>query len=202
MSIKRFNGAGISGTKSIKVWDQTTTQNDYQSIATVIVPSGGQSNITFTNIPQNFTHLQLRMICQFSSVGDIDMQFNGDSTSGTYSYHLFYGQGSSAVANATANTNYGAYIGYGAVGTNVFFGAVVDIFDYTNTNKFKVARSLQGVDTNGSGGFAMLNSGMWSKAGTGANNSDPITSIKVYSKDAVNFQQFSQIALYGIKVAS
>ena len=201
MSIKRFNGAGISGTKSIKLWDQTTTQNDYQSIATVVVPSGGQSSITFSNIPQNFTHLQLRMVGQFNSTGDVDIQLNGDSTSGNYSYHLMYGSGSGNGATAlTTSTSYGMYAGYGNVGGNAFFAGVVDLLDYTNTAKSKVSRSFFGVDNSGSG-FAMLNSGLWYKAGSGV-NSDAITSIKIYSKDAVNFQQYSQVALYGIKVAS
>ena len=198
MSIKRFNGAGLSSTKSIKVWDQTTTQNDFQSIATVVVPSGGQANITFSNIPQNFTHLQLRIFGQFNSTGDLDLQFNGD-TSANYSYHLLYGQGSSPVSAYASSSANGAYAGYGSVGNNAFFGAIVDILDYTNVNKNKVTRSLHGVD-NVTGGFAMLNSGLWFKAGTGV-NSDAITSVKVYSKDAVNFQQNSQVALYGIKVA-
>ena len=36
--------------------------NDFESIATVSVGSGGAANVEFTSIPATFTHLQIRAI--------------------------------------------------------------------------------------------------------------------------------------------
>jgi hypothetical protein len=54
-------------------------------------------------------------------------------------------------------------------------------------------RGLVGNDFNGSGEI-QLSSSLWQ-------NTNAITSIKIYGSDQ-NFGQYSQIALYGIKVAS
>ena len=194
MSIKRFNGAGIYGSKSNKAWDQTTTLNDFQSIATVIVPSGGQASVTFSNIPQNFTHLQVRSIQQESSgsgTPSSSMQFNSD-TGNNYSYHVLYGTGAgSGGAAAIASTNQ-AYIGNSSTTANIFADNTVDILDYSNTNKYKTLRSLSGVDYNGSG-FVALTSSLWS-------NTAAISSITILP--SAGWGQYSTFALYGIKVAS
>ena len=205
MALKHLNNAGIYGSKSTKLWDQTTVQNDFQSIATVVVPSGYNSNvITISNIPQNFTHLQLRLIGQTNratyGLDDVYFRYNGD-TGNNYTNHGFYGDGGSATAFAPYGTTTGPYLG-GALGTttgNNFGAVILDILDYTNYSKNRTIRAFGGQDTNGTisgyGGRIHLSSGLW------MNTTNPINSITIVGVSG-NFTQYTQAALYGIKAAS
>jgi len=161
----------------------------YDSLATVTVGASAVSSIYFAGIPSGYKHLQIRSITRFDTSGEVDLRFNSDSGS-NYSYHRIYGQGTSAVAETAANTAY-ATVGYSVTATNIFSGAVIDILDYANVNKFKTVRSLNGTDTNG-GGLILLDSTCW-------RSTDAINSITAFSKDSRNFQQYSQFSLYGIK---
>jgi len=163
----------------------------YESIATVTVGAGGSSSISFSSIPSTFKHLQVRGLVQLANgSGELDFRFNGD-TGSNYSYHRIYGNGASVVAEAGVSTSQ-ATVGYYLSATNVFNGIVVDILDYANTNKNTTTRSLNGMDTNGSG-LILFDSSLW-------RNTAAITSIEVFSKDAGRpLTQYSQFALYGIK---
>lgn len=163
--------------------------NSFESIATVTVGAGGQSSISFSSIPSTYKHLQIRGIVNIGA--DINIRFNGDTTS-NYAFHFMYGAGSTPVSSGSTTQNYG-YLGYGNFGGSTAFTCVVaDILDSSNTNKNKTVRSLTGVDGNTTGGGVMLASSLWQ-------SSSAVSSITLYSKDSVNFGQYSQFALYGIK---
>lgn len=169
----------------------------FESIATVTVGSGGSSSITFSSISSSYSHLQLRMIARDSrNVGNLSnlyMTFNSDSGS-NYARHELYGDGSSAGAGA-ATSQTSIYFGNctsATIAANIFTGVIVDILDYTNTNKYKTIRSLSGGDYNG-GGVIALNSGLWM-------STNAITSITITPLVA-NITQYSHFALYGIKSA-
>lgn len=166
----------------------------YESIATVTVESGGAANVEFTSIPSTYQHLQIRGIVRESTGGydQLYVQLNAD-TGNNYSKHALYGDGSAVTATGNATQN---HISVAAIpGSNqtssVFAGGVIDILDYKDTNKYKTIRSLAGVDVNG-GGYAWFSSGLWQ-------NTNAVTSIKLYSSSAVNLAQYSSFALYGIK---
>jgi hypothetical protein len=165
------------------------------ALGSVTVPSGGLSSITFSAIPQTYTHLQIRFISRDSrSVSGVnspmEMQFNGD-TGNNYARHDIYGDGSSAGAEAAASTNAIWMNSSGnANASNMFGGGVIDILDYTNANKNKTSRALSGGDYNGAG-FLMLSSGVWM-------NTSPITSITFFGYTAP-FLQYSNFSLYGIR---
>jgi hypothetical protein len=74
---------------------------------------------------------------------------------------------------------------------NIFTVAVIDILDYSNTNKYTTIRTLQGYDSNGSGNIR-FNSGLWM-------NTAGVTDIKIFPDGAASFVQYSHFALYGIK---
>ena len=159
--------------------------NSYASIATVTVGSGGSSSISFTSIPSTYTHLQVRMLS--ITPYDINFRFNSDSGSNYY-YHYMYGAGSTPVASASGSLQTVGYAAYGGFGGNLV--AVMDILDYTNTNKNKVTRSLSGSDNNTTGGV-MLASTNW-------NSTSAINSITITAQGN-NFAQYSSFALYGIR---
>lgn len=163
-------------------------------IATQTVGAGGSSTVTFSSIPQNYEHLELRIFCADSSTADLLIRFNGDSTVGNYRYHNLYGDGSSA-----AVYDYGAAaevrLAFPFQGTNSstsFMGGIFSILDYTNTNKYKTTRTLMGLDRNGSGQVS-LQSGLWM-------NTSAINSILI-TVTLGTFSQYSHFALYGIKRA-
>jgi hypothetical protein len=185
----------------------TTVGTSFESIATQTVGSTAVSYVDFTSIPGTYTHLQLRMIVQETrslyGISEAMLQFNADYTSGNYKSHKLYGDGASATAGVDATTT-GAFIGDGTLATNrapngtTFGAAIVDILDYTNTNKYTTTRALSGVDLNGTvdsyGGRVGLFSGVWL-------NTSAITSIRVYPTGGSDFRQYSHFALYGIKSA-
>lgn len=172
--------------------------NSYESIATVLVGSGGSSPITFTSIPSTYKHLQIRLLAQTNraaSVDSLQLNFNSD-TGSNYSWHTVQGDGSNANALGFATQTY-ARIGDGtiggATGSGGQFGAgVIDILDYASTNKNKTIRGLTGVDENGAGRVG-LGSGLWQ------NSSTAISSISIAPQAGTLFLQYSSFALYGIK---
>jgi hypothetical protein len=168
----------------------TAPATAYESIATTTVGSGGSANVEFTSIPATYTHLQIRGIASSLTSNYVLLNFNSD-TGANYRTHFLYGDG----ANAQSTTNNDNYIFAGRVGngTNVFSGNVIDILDYTNTNKNTTVRCLIGNDENGSG-VILLNSGLWT-------STNAITSITLTAQSAGSFRQYSQFALYGIKGA-
>lgn len=193
--ITNFSSSSVkSGVKRKRFWDQNAVANSYFSIATTTVGAGGASSVTFSSIPQTYTHLQIRGISRLTNVvanTDVTVRFNSDSAS-NYSFHSLYGNGSSVLSVGGANESqmYPMFTVGTSVTSNVFAVGVTDILDYTNTNKFKTVRSLSGYDANGSG-YVNINSGNWRS--TSAVSTITITS---YSN---TFAQYSSFALYGVK---
>jgi hypothetical protein len=174
-------GSGISS----RLW---APAGAYDSISTATVTSGGTSSITFSSIPQTYTHLQIRGFTLGSvTAQDVKLQFNSD-TATNYSIHYLQGNGTGAGAAGLASQT---YIEIGITGTTTSpSGFVTDILDYTNTNKNKTARSLLGYDNNGSG-YAILFSGYW--------NSTTAISTITLTPYSGTFNQYSSFSLYGIK---
>lgn len=161
----------------------------YESIATV-TGTGSASTLSFTSIPDTYTHLQIRGINNDSVGYSIDMNFNSD-TATNYTVHQLYGDGTTASAYGAVNF---AYIFAGVAGytsTTSVAPTIIDILDYTNTNKFKTCRMLTGFDSNGvNTGYIQFNSGVW-------RNTSAITRIDL--KLGGNFSTTATFALYGIK---
>lgn len=175
--------------------------NSYESIATVTVGAGGAANIQFTSIPSTYTHLQIRGIAKTNDTAD-DRQpvraiFNSD-TGNNFSRHLLFGNGSSATYDYGTSTT--ARLGASVISNfasyaNMFTAYIIDILDYTNTNKNTTVRALGGFNTNDAtaNNFSQIALGSFTWLDTNA-----ITSIQL-QPFSNNFVQYSQFALYGIK---
>jgi len=173
----------ISGLLAGGVAASTTS---YESIATSTPV--GSNTVTFSSIPSTYKHLQVRIIAAASDgLQGGYMQFNGTTT--PYYTHYIGGNGSTASAGGLSNNFIYSYF-YGS-GSSMGV-SIIDILDYTSTNKNKTTRSLVGYDNNGSG-TVQLYSGLWSPATPVA-----ITSI-TFNSTGTNFQTGTQFALYGIK---
>jgi hypothetical protein len=181
----------ILGTQASQISGHLLTPNNFESISTTTLSSTA-SDVTFSSIPGTYKHLQIRVMASAVS-GNQDglMQFNGD-TGTNYSYHFLYGSGAGSGSAGAATTQ--SYMlmsnNFYTTGTSLCGVAVIDILDYTNTNKYKTMRSLAGADLNGSGSMNLC-SGNW-------RNTNAITSITIYPNSG-NFNTYSSFALYGVK---
>jgi hypothetical protein len=166
---------------------------DFESIQTITVGTAVPS-VSFTSIPQTYTHLQLRMSVRATNTTDatgtfLQFQFNSDTAS-NYFYHNLKGNGAAVeVGGQSGNVMYMERIAGNNQTANVFSPGVVDFLDYANTNKFKTTRSLLGFDANGQGQIA-FDSGLW-------RSTSGITSISITPQ--LNFAVNSTFALYGVK---
>jgi hypothetical protein len=196
----------VKGTNATATGPESSASNSvtpvvptsYESIATFAVGAGGSASINFTSIPQTFKHLQVRYIARNTATAYVNggatyMQFNGDTTV-NYSFHDIRGDGTSASAYSqpASGGNNVMYVngqtGSGSSNTLIYGVAIVDILDYTNTNKNKTIRVIGGQDTNGAG-IIDLDSGAWY-------STSAVTSIQIING---TFAQNSHFALYGIK---
>ena len=192
MGIRRFSTSNLSGTKSSKIWDQETTLGTFESISTVLVTTA-QSSITFSNIPQGYTDLQLRSYWGFTDTSNntwLNVQFNGDAGS-NYSYHAIRSAAAGFVMSAsyaTTKMSFGSDVLGNASSWAV---SIADIFSYSSTSKNKTVRTIGGYDNNGSGRFS-LTSGLWFATPAA------ITSI-LLSPYSGNWSTYTSFSLYGIK---
>ena len=193
MSVRKISTASILSPayKNSKIWDGETFPGYFESIASVIVDASGASSVSFSNIPQNYTHLQVRITSLSPSLTSGLLYFNGGA--GTYAWHELRGNGSTASATSGTNTNI-LYTTYNETSTVSYTGAaIVDILDYTNTNKNKTIRVLSGSDANGAGSV-YLRSGF-------STDTSAISSLGFIVSGGGNWAQYSQFALYGIRGA-
>jgi hypothetical protein len=167
-------------------------------IATTTVGAGNASQVTFASIPQQYTHLQLRVSgrgnTSFSEGLSTYVRLNGDSGN-NYSWHRLRGNGASAFSDSGTTTSvaaFGATVGDTGV-TNVFGALILDILDYTNTSKNKTFKGIGGVDRNGSGNAVMV-SALWM-------STSAVTSMTI-DVDSSTWLQGTQISLYGITTAA
>ena len=208
MSIFRFSNAGGFGT--YQRYNDFLAGNPTTPVITdfgAMFPLGEftltatQSFVEFTNIPQTYTHLQLRMLTRSSEVtsGQDSLAFRLNGDSGTnYAWHYLQGNGASVAVGAGTNFNCGILGAQSSSGhtAGMFSAFVADFLDYRNTNKFKTVRSLGGNDTNGTGtepGHIRFSSSLW-------RNTNAITSIRIASGGdfARSLVANCQFALYGV----
>jgi hypothetical protein len=194
MAIRSLKSGTFS--RSGLVGNPVIMPGSYESIATVTVGAGGASSVSFTGIPSTYTHLQLRMFCQFNDssagLGGASLQFNSD-TGTSYTRHELIATSSAASSIGFSTGTYsGATVGrfYFTPSSSTFSPAIVDILDYTNTNKYTTVRSLGGTDVNGAGSELRMSSSVWV-------NTAAVTSITIPAS-TYNFKQYSSIALYGV----
>lgn len=208
MAINRFSQSTAQSAfpKFTTLWDGSSAVGSMDAIS-VTTLSSTQSSIEFNNIPQTYTHLQVRGISRNTAnvSGDLtQFRLNGD-TGSNYYYHWLVG--SAPAGNGPVSSTPSGLVGYGAVAyntadasysANVFGGVIFDILDYTNANKTKTVRSIFGGNTNVASTSANQYVGMVSNLwlGTAA-----VTSLTIYPYNVGSntFTANTSFALYGIK---
>jgi len=197
MAINRVSQSSIQQAfpKFNTAWDGVSAVGGMDAIGVVVLPPGtsGVTDITFSSIPQTYSHLQLRLFAQTSASGTgfsgYDMYFNSDNTATNYWRHYFIGTGSAA-AGGGGNT---ASFGYGNGGNSLskpYGVTIIDILDYTNTNKYTTSKAVSVSENNDTTGYVIYNSHLWT-------NTAAVTNIRINSYYA--WTAYSSFALYGIK---
>lgn len=163
--------------------------------------TGSATTVTFSNIPQTFTHLQVRATIRtaYASAYDTIYVYNYNNNTGSTGSAFHFLAGDGATAQTSAGTgSFSTPIGYcpgNSATAGVYGSAILDILDYTNTNKNKTTRTLFGYDNNGSGWTGLTSGLPLTLPGTNA-----VTTLSFAFNG--NITTASRIDLYGITVSS
>lgn len=124
------------------------------------VNSGTATNtVTFNNISQQFKHLQIRLSVRINAPANNNwyadlIAFNGDNTASNYDTHALNTYATVGGGAQTISSGYTANLAAlnnslmeGGTNTAYTTATVCDILDYTNTNKYKVGRTIYGFVT-------------------------------------------------------
>lgn len=166
----------------------------YEPIATTTLGSNS-ANVTFSSISQAYTDLRLVFNGYSTTNGDeMYMRFNGDTTANNYSW-AFYGapDGTSIIANSTgldATVNLSRF----ALISNSHYALVdANIFQYSNTSKYKTIIATTAVPKPGSDRFIQRSNGLYT--------SNSAVSSLVLTFRFGSIAAGSTVTLYGIKAA-
>ena len=170
-------------------------------IATQTVANTSTSFISFSNIPQTYTHLQIRIWSRSRNAATYDATYltpYSTNTGADAAYHSLYGSGSFVGVNGYTAQSY-AILGYIPAlnaASNNWASTIIDITDYSSTSKNKTIRGIYGWDDNGvsSGSpLAGFNSAVSISLGTTA-----ISGLRFLINTA--FESGTRIDLYGLTI--
>jgi hypothetical protein len=169
-----------------------------KALQSVTIGAGGADSISFTNIPQTYTDLVIKMSYRRSSagVGGPTVIYFNDDANYSYANTRLLGTGSAA-----SSTNYGGNLPIVVLGegnangatANTFSNADIFISNYTSATTGKDVTTDMVGENNATEAYSTLFSSHWQKL-------EPITKIKIESGNAPvnNLMQYSTFTLYGI----
>lgn len=168
-------------------------------IARQVVSGTSTSVISFSNIPQNFTHLQIKIWMRSRNSGPYDAIYltpYSTVTDANAAYRLIYGTGSGVGTNGYTGQFYPqlGFVPAASITSGVWAAAIIDILDYASTSKNKTMRSIYGWDDNGATSGQPnigMNSGVSLSLGTTA-----LSGLTFGINNA--FESGTRIDLYGI----
>jgi hypothetical protein len=159
----------------------------YTPLATTTL-AGTPTSVTFSSIPATYRDLVLVIRANTASTPEGYLRLNSD-TGSNYSTVWMRGNGSAA-ASSTSSTTYFRYSGDIALGGGVSFAngmAIINIMDYSTTNKHKTILARANRSSNG----VVASAGRW--ASTSA-----VTSVTVLWEASTAFAVGDTVSLYGI----
>jgi len=156
------------------------------------------SSVTFTGLGSysDYNHLQIRSLQRstnsLNNLSNVDLRFNSD-TGSNYSMHWLEGDGSSVYSTGFSSQTLIAIsrsLPRDGTTSNSFGASVIDILDFSSSNKNTTIRVLAGVHTATRFNIA-LTSGSWI-------NTNPVTQITL-TPSLADFLAGSRFSLYGVK---
>jgi hypothetical protein len=160
----------------------------YNKIASYTVGSGGISNVEFTNIPQTYTDLIVKVSARD---GDNNFQMNmifNNSGSATNLYAQATGTG----GNVGTQGDMRFVVNGSSTQSNTFGVMECYIADYTSAINPKPSGTLSITEGNTATAYMRFGSNTWPSASA-------ITSIKFQNVSSGNVPEFCTFYLYGIK---
>ena len=163
----------------------------YSKLASTTVGVGGTSAITFSNIPQNYTDLIIKISARSAYSGTLnwfDLKFNGSSIG--WSGRFLYGTGSAAGSGTQAA--FGGAMPAATATANTFGNAEIYIPNYTSSNYKSV--SIDAVaENNATAAEQDFTAQLWS-------NVTAISSVTLFPELSSTFLQYTTATLYGVRV--
>jgi hypothetical protein len=111
----------------------------YTALATVTLGTTA-ATVTFSSIPATYRDLILVVNASSSVQTELFLRFNGD-TGSNYNTVRMQGSGSVAASASTSNATGARLNGNGDIMTTLSFNAVIQLMDYSATDKHKSALS-------------------------------------------------------------
>lgn len=167
-----------------------TSYNNLSSIASFSFGSSAAS-VTFSNIPQGYRHLLLRMTTMSADTGSrqLDMGFNGDGSQ-IYTFHQYYGANTTVSGSTSAPRNDIPEVSIMRANNQTKPGvSYLYIYDYKDTAKFKTVHWYMGNEDQTSG-YIQQATGMYRSLA-------PVSAISLVGRGG-SIGTNSHIALYGI----
>lgn len=161
-------------------------------LASVTVGVGGQASINFTNIPQNYTDLVIKISSRTNNANAAEaltLTING--TNGTSRY-LFNGSGT--IGSATDTVIFGGNSTGAGATASIFSSSEVYISNYSGNVYKSIGVEYASENNNNSNVTQIINAGLWS-------NPSPINSLTFTPFSGSTLQQHSTATLYGVKNA-
>jgi hypothetical protein len=203
MAVSRISKQSIQAgfPKQQTIWDQSSSVAGMDALGSITVSTSYTSGFTFSNIPQTYTHLQIRgnvrdtRATAWSTVFARYGYNNGTiDSSNSYAFNYTYGY-NTTVGDGGGSSQTTMYFPDGTAGAqapaNTYGFFIVDIYDYANTTKPKIAKAIGAIDTNSTAGAIELVSNFWNKT-------NAITDVYLYPPSG-SWVVGSVISLYGIK---
>jgi hypothetical protein len=174
---------------------QGLSTTSFQSIETKTISGSSAASVEFTSVPSTYKNLQIRFMAKTVNGGvsssAVRIEYNSDTTTANYYSGYWLSNGITFNTAQTAGPNYGFWIpNSGAVASSGFGYGVIDIFDYTNTNKFTQSMS--------NSGYADSNYTQVHQSSQAWRNTTTPTTIRLTPYDG-NIAVGSYFALYGIE---
>jgi transcriptional regulator of nitric oxide reductase len=166
----------------------------FEAIATVTVGSGGAATIEFTNIPQTYTDLVLKLSARTAAASGsnwswVAVRLNGATTNA--SWRQLFGNGSTTGSGSNTNALLAAYATDAAVTANTFSNSETYIPNYTAAVNKSMSNDAV-TENNGTSAVNSFLATLWSSTAA-------VTSITLAQDTGINFAQYSTATLYGIK---
>ena len=154
----------------------------YDHLETVTL-GNTSSEIAFTNIPQDYKHLFVKLVTKSASNEEGGMlRFNTDNGSNyTSHYTNAYGSGFNSQQDTTSGILYGYH------DNDAFNTSLIEITDYTSTSKYTQIIQRGGAP----GGAVRFGTGSWK-------NTSAVTAVRLKTSAAGSFTAGCIASLYGI----
>jgi hypothetical protein len=163
---------------------------------TTTVGAGGSASVTFSNIPQNYTDLCIKISCRTDRAADeggLGVQLNNATTGQTYRVLAGSGSDGTSSVNTAYEPLWVCRIQGGNAGAGIFSSTDLYIQNYSG-NTAKTISADSATEKNATIAYITMSSVLQSSPA-------PVTSITL-SGISGTFQQHSTFTLYGVKNAA